>query len=62
MIWQILLTIGFTVVMIKLLLFLVDQIFNIITLLRKGGERTTGMIYDPETKTLEADSSKITLF
>lgn len=59
---EILITIVFVIVFIKLFDFIVGRILNIIQLLRKGGEYHEGMIINPENNKLEADNSKITLF
>lgn len=65
--FQIILTILFVAVVIVLLNFLVNRIFNISNLLKKpklsdAAERENGIIYNPKTKELEADQSAITLF
>lgn len=59
---EILITIVFVIVFIKLFDFIVGRIINIIQLLRKGGEYHEGMIFNPENNKLEADNFKITLF
>ena len=59
---EILITIVFIIVFIKLFDFIVGRILNIITLLRGDAEYHEGMIINPENNKLEADNSKITLF
>ena len=55
-------TILFVAITIWLVSKLIDTVFNIIAILNNKTERHEGMIYNPNTNKLEADSSEILPF